>query len=100
VPDPEQVVLDVREVTLPLALDPPAAHEAIAPLPALGTPDDAWCPDNVEFIRRIVNDLDARADVFDIVTAATYLVLAWATSTSAAPVAVPIDPRHPLVTTK
>src|SRR5436309_3137695 len=58
-----------------------------------------WCPDNVEFIRR-VNDLDRRDDVFDIVTAATYLVVGLGDVYLGAPVAVPIDPRHRLVTTK
>jgi urea carboxylase len=62
-------------------------------------PDAPWCPDNVEFIRRI-NDLDARNDVFDIVTAATYLVVGLGDVYLGAPVAVPIDPRHRLVTTK
>ncbi|HEY3715358.1 MAG TPA: 5-oxoprolinase/urea amidolyase family protein [Jatrophihabitantaceae bacterium] len=98
-PDPEQVTLDVREVTLPLALDHPAAHEAMARYQRSVRPDAPWCPDNVEFIRR-VNDLDARADVFDIVTAATYLVLGLGDVYLGAPVAVPIDPRHRLVTTK
>jgi urea carboxylase len=99
VPDPETVTLDVREVTLPLALDHPAAHEAMARYARSVRPDAPWCPDNVEFIRR-VNDLDARADVFDVVTAATYLVVGLGDVYLGAPVAVPIDPRHRLVTTK
>jgi urea carboxylase len=99
VPDPETVTLDVREVTLPLALDHPAAHEAMARYARSVRPDAPWCPDNVEFIRR-VNDLGARADVFDVVTAATYLVVGLGDVYLGAPVAVPIDPRHRLVTTK
>jgi urea carboxylase len=62
-------------------------------------PDAPWCPDNVEFIRR-VNDLGARSEVFDIVAAATYLVIGLGDVYLGAPVAVPIDPRHRLVTTK
>ena len=50
-------------------------------------------------IRRI-NDLRDRADVFDVVTAATYLVVGLGDVYLGAPVAVPIDPRHRLVTTK
>ncbi|WP_051684284.1 5-oxoprolinase/urea amidolyase family protein [Blastococcus sp. URHD0036] len=99
VPDPESVTLDVREVTLPLALDHPAAHEAMARYARSVRPDAPWCPDNVEFIRR-VNDLGDRADVFDVVTAATYLVVGLGDVYLGAPVAVPIDPRHRLVTTK
>jgi urea carboxylase len=99
VPDPETVTLDVREVTLPLALDHPAAHEAMARYARSVRPDAPWCPDNVEFIRR-VNDLDRRDDVFDVVTAATYLVVGLGDVYLGAPVAVPIDPRHRLVTTK
>jgi urea carboxylase len=99
VPDPATVTLDVREVTLPLALDHPAAHEAMARYARSVRPDAPWCPDNVEFIRR-VNDLDRRADVFDVVTAATYLVVGLGDVYLGAPVAVPIDPRHRLVTTK
>jgi urea carboxylase len=62
-------------------------------------PDAPWCPDNVEFIRR-VNDLDQRDEVFDIVTAASYLVIGLGDVYLGAPLAVPIDPRHRLVTTK
>jgi urea carboxylase len=99
VPDPHEVVLDVREVTLPLCLDHPEAHEAMARYTRSVRPDAPWCPDNVEFIRRI-NDLRERSDVFDVVTAATYLVVGLGDVYLGAPVAVPLDPRHRLVTTK
>ncbi|MCU1656957.1 MAG: Urea carboxylase [Pseudonocardiales bacterium] len=99
VPDPETVTLPAREVSLPLAFDHPLAHEAMARYARSVRPDAPWCPDNVEFIRRI-NDLDERADVFDIVASATYLVVGLGDVYLGAPVAVPIDPRHRLVTTK
>jgi urea carboxylase len=99
VPDPGDVVLPVRDVTLPIAFDHPLAHEAMARYMRGVRPDAPWCPDNVEFIRRI-NDLDRRGDVFDIVSAATYLVVGLGDVYLGAPVAVPIDPRHRLVTTK
>jgi urea carboxylase len=99
VPDPETVTLSVREVELPIALDHPEAHEAMARYARAVRPDAPWCPDNVEFIRRI-NDLAERTDVFDIVTGATYLVVGLGDVYLGAPVAVPIDPRHRLVTTK
>jgi urea carboxylase len=97
--DPATVTLNVREVTLPIAFDHPRAHEAMRRYATSVRPDAPWCPDNVEFIRR-VNDLPERADVFDIVTAATYLVVGLGDVYLGAPVAVPIDPRHRLVTTK
>jgi urea carboxylase len=99
VPDPRGTTLEVREVTLPIALDHPLAHEAMARYARGVRPDAPWCPDNVEFIRRI-NDLDRREDVFDVLTAATYLVVGLGDVYLGAPVAVPIDPRHRLVTTK
>ncbi len=96
--DPATAVLDARSVTLPIAFDHPEAHEAMRRYSTVN-PDAPWSPDNVEFIRR-VNDLDARDEVFDIVAAATYLVVGLGDVYLGAPVAVPIDPRHRLVTTK
>jgi urea carboxylase len=97
--DPATAVLPAREVTLPIAFDHPEAHEAMRRYATSVRPDAPWCPDNVEFIRR-VNDLDERAEVFDIMAAATYLVVGLGDVYLGAPVAVPIDPRHRLVTTK
>jgi urea carboxylase len=97
--DPATVVLPAREVTLPIAFDHPEAHEAMRRYATSVRPDAPWCPDNVEFIRR-VNDLDRRDEVFEIMAAATYLVVGLGDVYLGAPVAVPIDPRHRLVTTK
>jgi len=62
-------------------------------------PNAPWCPDNIEFIRRI-NGLEstdaAKAIIFD----ASYLVLGLGDVYLGAPVATPTDPRHRLVTTK
>lgn len=99
VADPTSVVLDVREVTLPIAFDHPQAHEAMRRYQKSVNPTAPWCPDNVEFIRRM-NDLAERSDVFDIVATADYLVVGLGDVYLGAPVAVPIDPRHRLVTTK
>jgi urea carboxylase len=96
--DPETAVLPAREVVLPIAFDHPAAHEAMRRYTSV-RPDAPWSPDNVEFIRR-VNALTARDEVFDVVAAATYLVVGLGDVYLGAPVAVPIDPRHRLVTTK
>jgi allophanate hydrolase subunit 1 len=97
--DPSTVVLPAREVTLPITFDHPEAHEAMRRYATSVRPDAPWCPDNVEFIRR-VNDLGRRDEVFEIMAAATYLVVGLGDVYLGAPVAVPIDPRHRLVTTK
>jgi urea carboxylase len=86
-------------VTLPIAFDDPSVHEAMARYQNGVRWDAPWCPDNVEFIRR-VNGLAEREDVFDIVSAATYLVVGLGDVYLGAPVAVPLDPAHRLVTTK
>jgi urea carboxylase len=98
-PDPWTVRIPVRDVTMPIALDDPLVHEAMRRYQDGTRPDAPWCPDNVEFIRRI-NGLEAREDVFRIVTDATYLVIGLGDVYLGAPVAVPLDPRHRLVTTK
>jgi urea carboxylase len=72
---------------------------AIARYQASIRPDAPWCPDNIEFIRRI-NGLDAEDDVKRIIFSASYLVLGLGDVYMGAPVAVPVDPRHRLVTTK
>ena len=61
--------------------------------------DAPWCPDNIEFIRRI-NGLDDARAVKDIVFDASYLVMGLGDVYLGAPVATPLDPRHRLVTTK
>jgi urea carboxylase len=93
------VELPAREVALPIAFDDPAAHEAMTRYQTSVRWDAPWCPDNVEFIRR-VNGLAERHDVFGIVAAATYLVVGLGDVYLGAPVAVPLDPAHRLVTTK
>jgi len=98
-PELSTVELSAREVALPIAFDDPAAHEAMSRYQTSVRWDAPWCPDNVEFIRRI-NGLDERSDVFDIVAAATYLVVGLGDVYLGAPVAVPLDPAHRLVTTK
>ena len=98
-PDPAGVELPVREVTMPICFDDPDAHEAMRRYQRGVRPDAPWCPDNVEFIRR-VNGLTDRDEVFEIVQKATYLVIGLGDVYLGAPVAVPLDPSHRLVTTK
>jgi urea carboxylase len=88
-----------RIVHLPLSWKDPAIYETIAKYQEAVRDDAPWCPDNIEFIRRIngLADVDA---VQDIVFDATYLVMGLGDVYLGAPVATPVDPRHRLVTTK
>ncbi|WHU48214.1 5-oxoprolinase/urea amidolyase family protein [Gordonia sp. L191] len=98
-PSADDLVVPSRVVDLPLSWDDPATREAIERY-MLGVRSDApWCPWNIEFIRRM-NGLDSVDDVHRIVFDAEYLVLGLGDVYLGAPVAVPLDPRHRLVTTK
>jgi urea carboxylase len=102
----EEEVVDVAEqafpartVHLPLSWDDPATREAVDRYVHGVRPDAPWCPENIEFIRRI-NGLASVEDVRRTVLDASYLVLGLGDVYLGAPVATPIDPRHRLVTTK
>jgi urea carboxylase len=98
-PAPDDVVVPARTVHLPLAWRHSLAMLAVERYAASVRADAPWCPDNIEFIRRI-NGLEDEAAVQRIVTDAAYLVLGLGDVYLGAPVAVPLDPRHRLVTTK
>jgi urea carboxylase len=88
-----------RTVWLPLSYNDFAIHETIAKYMASVRDDAPWCPDNIEFIRR-VNGLASQDEVERIVFDAQYLVMGLGDVYLGAPVATPVDPRHRLVTTK
>jgi urea carboxylase len=88
-----------RIVHLPLSWKDPAIYQTIGKYMQSVRDDAPWCPDNIEFIRRI-NGLDSIEDVHRIVFDASYLVLGLGDVYLGAPVATPVDPRHRLVTTK
>ena len=88
-----------RIVHLPLSWQDPAIYQTIEKYMASVRDDAPWCPDNIEFIRR-VNGLDSIEGVRRIVFDAEYLVMGLGDVYLGAPVATPIDPRHRLVTTK
>jgi len=98
-PAPDATTVPGRVVHLPLAWRDADAMSAVARYQASIRPDAPWCPDNIEFIRRI-NGLASEDDVRDVVFGASYLVLGLGDVYMGAPVAVPVDPRHRLVTTK
>jgi urea carboxylase len=98
-PSPDDVVIPTRTVHLPLVWRDSQAMLAVERYSASVRADAPWCPDNIEFIRRI-NGLDDEDAVREIVFDASYLVLGLGDVYMGAPVAVPLDPRHRLVTTK
>ncbi|PNP96255.1 urea carboxylase [Sphingobium sp. SA916] len=92
-------VVPSRIVHLPLSWRDPATIETIEKYMGAVRADAPWCPDNIEFIRRI-NGLPDAAAVENLIFEANYLVLGLGDVYLGAPVATPVDPRHRLVTTK
>jgi len=88
-----------RIVHLPLSWRDPATIETIEKYMGAVRDDAPWCPDNIEFIRRI-NGLPDAATVENLIFDANYLVMGLGDVYLGAPVATPVDPRHRLVTTK
>lgn len=88
-----------RIVHLPLSWDDEVCRLAAEKYMQSVRADAPWCPDNIEFIRRI-NGLDSIQEVKDIVFNASYLVMGLGDVYLGAPVATPVDPCHRLVTTK
>lgn len=98
-PPLESIQVPSRIVRLPLSWNDPSVQLATERYQQNVRPDAPWCPDNLEFIRRI-NGLNSIEEVKNVVFDANYLVLGLGDVYLGAPVATPIDPRHRLVTTK
>jgi urea carboxylase len=98
-PAAEAMVVKSRILHLPLSWNDPQIRLAMRKYQETTRPDAPWCPDNIEFIRRI-NGLDSIEAVKRIVFDASYVVLGLGDVYLGAPVATPYDPRHRLVTTK
>ncbi|MDQ8045883.1 MAG: carboxyltransferase domain-containing protein [Solirubrobacteraceae bacterium] len=98
-PPASDLVVPSREVVMPLCWEHPGVVEAMRRYAAQVRPDAPWCPDNIEFIRRI-NGLDGVAEVQRTILDASYCVIGLGDVYLGAPVALPLDPRHQLVTTK
>ena len=95
----DDIEIPSRIVHLPLSWNDPAVRQTIEKYIQSVRDDAPWCPDNIEFIRRI-NGLASPEDVKRIVFDASYLVMGLGDVYLGAPVATPVDPRHRLVTTK
>jgi len=91
--------LPSRIVHLPLSWNDSSIQKAIDIYQQSVRKDAPWYPSNIEFIQRI-NGLNSINEVKDIIFNANYLVMGLGDVYLGAPVAVPLDPRHRLVTTK
>lgn len=98
-PATRDMVVPSRTVYLPLSWDDPSTKLAIEKYMQSVRDDAPWCPNNIEFIRRM-NGLASIEEVQNILFEAEYLIMGLGDVYLGAPVAVPVDPRHRLVTTK
>lgn len=98
-PPVESMKLPTRVLHLPMAFEDSATLDAVTRYRETVRGDAPWLPNNVDFIQRI-NGLDSRDDVRDIIFEASYMVLGLGDVYLGAPCAVPVDPRHRLLTSK
>lgn len=98
-PPVESMKLKTRIVHLPMAFEDSATLDAQTRYRETVRATAPWMPNNVDFIQRI-NGLAHRDEVKDIVFKTSYLVLGLGDVYLGAPCAVPIDPRHRLLTSK
>lgn len=95
----DSMTVPTRVVYLPLAFEDSATLDAVTRYRETVKAQAPWLPNNVDFIQRI-NGLDSREQVKDIVYQASYMVLGLGDVYLGAPCAVPVDPRHRLMTSK
>ncbi|MDX7987008.1 urea carboxylase [Xenorhabdus sp. 12] len=88
-----------RVIHLPMAFEDSATLGAVSRYQDTVRANAPWLPNNVDFIQRI-NGLAHRDDVRRIIYDASYLVLGLGDVYLGAPCAVPIDPRHRLLSSK
>ncbi|WP_157260717.1 5-oxoprolinase/urea amidolyase family protein [Patulibacter minatonensis] len=98
-PATDALEVPAREVTMPLSWEDPEAVKAMRHYQEHVFPDAPWAPDNIEYIRRI-NGLPDKQAVQDLILDTRYVVVGLGDVYLGAPVALPLDPRHQLVTTK
>jgi urea carboxylase len=88
-----------RVVHLPMTFEDSATLDAVARYRQSVRDTAPWLPSNTEFMRRI-NGLDSVEQVRDILFQTSYMVLGLGDVYLGAPCAVPVDPRHRLLTSK
>lgn len=97
--DLSQIKIPSRIVHLPMAFEDSATLGAVERYQESVCAKAPWLPNNVDFIQRI-NGLEHRDQVKDILFEANYLILGLGDVYLTAPCAVPIDPRHRLLSSK
>jgi len=95
----ETMKVNSRVVHLPMAYNDSATLDAVARYRQSVRDTAPWLPSNTEFIRRI-NGLASDDDVRDTIYQTSYMVLGLGDVYLGAPCAVPVDPRHRLLTSK
>ncbi|MEN9307409.1 MAG: hypothetical protein RL173_1341 [Fibrobacterota bacterium] len=98
-PDVEGLKIPTRVVHMPMAFQDSATLGAIQRYQETVRATAPWLPSNVEFMRRI-NGLDSVDQVRDILFKTSYLIMGLGDVYLGAPCAVPLDPRHRLLTSK
>ena len=98
-PEVDELKLNTRVLHLPLAFEDSATLDAVSRYRQSVRDTAPWLPNNVDFIQRI-NGLKTREQVQETILAASYMVLGLGDVYLGAPCAVPVDPRHRLVTSK
>ncbi len=97
--DARDIKVPSRIVYLPMAFEDSATLDAVARYRQSVRDTAPWLPSNTEFIRRI-NGLDSVTEVKQIIFDTSYMVLGLGDVYLGAPCAVPVDPRHRLLTSK
>ncbi|KAB8306125.1 urea carboxylase [Erwinia endophytica] len=97
--DVRQMKVPSRIVHLPMAFEDSATLGAVERYKETVRATAPWLPNNVDFIQRI-NGLATREDVRRTIFDASYLILGLGDVYLGAPCAVPIDPRHRLLSSK
>nr|MBL8457324.1 urea carboxylase [Zoogloeaceae bacterium] len=98
-PDVDGLKVPSRIVHLPMAFEDSATLGAVQRYRETVKAEAPWLPNNVDFIQRI-NGLESRDDVRRAVFDASYMVMGLGDVYLGAPCAVPLDPRHRLLTSK
>ncbi len=98
-PPVESMKIKTRIVHMPMTFEDSATLGAVTRYRETVRAEAPWLPNNVDFIQRI-NGLASRDEVKDIVFKTSYMILGLGDVYLGAPCAVPVDPRHRLLTSK
>lgn len=99
-PDPHGLTLPSRVVKLPMCFDDSATRAAITKYMKSIRPEAPYLPSNIDYIASNNGLEGGRDEVQSVLFSASYMVLGLGDVYLGAPCAVPLDPRHRLVTTK